>query len=344
MFSPGGLGSCETLYKARFTDAVIEALERKLDLRRHYGTHDQQHPPRHALGPVGLLRWRRGDRRRCARAGLRCRRTGPTPGSPATASCAASRRDRGSVDIHACGQSPATVRSRWSTDYWHAVSPARRRAEHARCSPPRSPKRPRSHRHRRAVHLSPTRSASAPSTSAPPWMISSARARPTRRGQPLRAAAAGDDAERAPPAAEHGAFRAARAACRRLPRLAAAAAHAPSTTALVAFGIVRNRSHIAWKMPSSSPGRPARLPRQLEDELHVGVGDEEVGVRRVDDHHAHVVVRRRAPRRSEPGRASSCEVEQVDRRVVDRHPARCRRRPPPATCRARRPSPHRRRG
>ena len=37
VFSPGGLGSCETLYKARFTDAVIDALEHKVDLRRHYG-------------------------------------------------------------------------------------------------------------------------------------------------------------------------------------------------------------------------------------------------------------------------------------------------------------------
>jgi len=37
VFSPGGLGSCESLYKARFTDAVIDALERKVELRRHYG-------------------------------------------------------------------------------------------------------------------------------------------------------------------------------------------------------------------------------------------------------------------------------------------------------------------
>jgi glutathione synthase len=37
VFSPGGLGSCEGLYKASFTDAVIEALEHKVDLRRHYG-------------------------------------------------------------------------------------------------------------------------------------------------------------------------------------------------------------------------------------------------------------------------------------------------------------------
>ena len=37
VFSPGGLGSCETLYRAKFTDVVIGALERKVDLRRHYG-------------------------------------------------------------------------------------------------------------------------------------------------------------------------------------------------------------------------------------------------------------------------------------------------------------------
>jgi glutathione synthase len=37
VFSPGGLGSCETLYRAKFTDTVIDALERKVELRRHYG-------------------------------------------------------------------------------------------------------------------------------------------------------------------------------------------------------------------------------------------------------------------------------------------------------------------
>jgi glutathione synthase len=36
VFSPGGLGSCENLYKAKFTDAVIDALERKVELRGHY--------------------------------------------------------------------------------------------------------------------------------------------------------------------------------------------------------------------------------------------------------------------------------------------------------------------
>lgn len=38
VFSPGGLGSCESLYKTRFTDAVIESLERKVEVRRHHGT------------------------------------------------------------------------------------------------------------------------------------------------------------------------------------------------------------------------------------------------------------------------------------------------------------------
>ena len=37
VFSPGGLGSCESIYKAKFTDAVIDSLEQKVDLRRHYG-------------------------------------------------------------------------------------------------------------------------------------------------------------------------------------------------------------------------------------------------------------------------------------------------------------------
>jgi glutathione synthase len=36
VFSPGGLGSCEKLYKARFTDAVIDALEHKAALAVHY--------------------------------------------------------------------------------------------------------------------------------------------------------------------------------------------------------------------------------------------------------------------------------------------------------------------
>jgi glutathione synthase len=37
VFSPGGLGSCEGLYKAKFTDVVIDALEHKVGVRRHYG-------------------------------------------------------------------------------------------------------------------------------------------------------------------------------------------------------------------------------------------------------------------------------------------------------------------
>jgi glutathione synthase len=37
VFSPGGLGSCESLYKTSFTDVVIDALEHKVALRSHYG-------------------------------------------------------------------------------------------------------------------------------------------------------------------------------------------------------------------------------------------------------------------------------------------------------------------
>jgi glutathione synthase len=37
VFSPGGLGSCERLYNIQFTEAVIGDLERKVELRRHYG-------------------------------------------------------------------------------------------------------------------------------------------------------------------------------------------------------------------------------------------------------------------------------------------------------------------
>jgi len=37
VFSPGDLGTCESIYKAKFTDAVIDALEHKVELRRHYG-------------------------------------------------------------------------------------------------------------------------------------------------------------------------------------------------------------------------------------------------------------------------------------------------------------------
>ena len=36
VFSPGGLGNCETLYGVKFTDAVIDALEHKVDLQGHY--------------------------------------------------------------------------------------------------------------------------------------------------------------------------------------------------------------------------------------------------------------------------------------------------------------------
>ena len=37
VFTPGGLGSCQQLYDVDFTQPVIEALERKVELRAHYG-------------------------------------------------------------------------------------------------------------------------------------------------------------------------------------------------------------------------------------------------------------------------------------------------------------------
>jgi len=37
VFSPGGLGSCQTLYKVNFCDVVIDALEHKVALQQHYG-------------------------------------------------------------------------------------------------------------------------------------------------------------------------------------------------------------------------------------------------------------------------------------------------------------------
>ena len=39
VFSPGGLGSCQKLYGVNFADAVVAALERKVDLRPHCGPH-----------------------------------------------------------------------------------------------------------------------------------------------------------------------------------------------------------------------------------------------------------------------------------------------------------------
>jgi glutathione synthase len=38
VFSPGGLGSCQRLYGPNFAEAVITALERKVELRKHYGS------------------------------------------------------------------------------------------------------------------------------------------------------------------------------------------------------------------------------------------------------------------------------------------------------------------
>ena len=40
VFSPGGLGTCQQLYGHDFCEVVIADLERKVELRRHYGTAD----------------------------------------------------------------------------------------------------------------------------------------------------------------------------------------------------------------------------------------------------------------------------------------------------------------
>ena len=37
VFSPGGLGSCQALYDVSFAEPVIDALERKVEIRQHYG-------------------------------------------------------------------------------------------------------------------------------------------------------------------------------------------------------------------------------------------------------------------------------------------------------------------
>ncbi len=37
VFSPGGLGSCQSLYGVDFAPAIIEDIERKVSIRRHYG-------------------------------------------------------------------------------------------------------------------------------------------------------------------------------------------------------------------------------------------------------------------------------------------------------------------
>ena len=39
VFSPGGLGSCQKLYGVDFADAVVAALERKVEMRSHSGPH-----------------------------------------------------------------------------------------------------------------------------------------------------------------------------------------------------------------------------------------------------------------------------------------------------------------
>ena len=42
VFSPGGLGSAQSLYDVNFAPAIIEELERKVNIRRHYPEIDNQ--------------------------------------------------------------------------------------------------------------------------------------------------------------------------------------------------------------------------------------------------------------------------------------------------------------
>jgi glutathione synthase len=43
VFSPGGLGSAESLYDVNFADAVVESLERKVELNNHYPRQLENH-------------------------------------------------------------------------------------------------------------------------------------------------------------------------------------------------------------------------------------------------------------------------------------------------------------
>ena len=62
----------------------------------------------------------------------------------------------------------------------------------------------------------------------------------------------------------------------------------PRSTAIVAFGIVRNASHIAWNGLSSVGGGGS--VGNVRISADVEVGDEEVGVRRAEHDDADVVV------------------------------------------------------
>ena len=92
----------------------------------------------------------------------------------------------------------------------------------------------------------------------------------------------------------------------------------PSITAMVAFGIVRKRSTIAWK-PLSSDVASRVVGGQRRDERDVGVGGEELGVGGVEDHDAYGVVGLHFAAEAVE-LDDEREVEEVDRRMVDRRP------------------------
>ena len=87
--------------------------------------------------------------------------------------------------------------------------------------------------------------------SSQPRITSSARPRPTRRGSRCVPLPPGNDAERHLGLRQHRAPERREAHVERQHELAAAAARRPSILAIVAFGMVRKRSTIAWKKPSS---------------------------------------------------------------------------------------------
>ena len=91
----------------------------------------------------------------------------------------------------------------------------------------------------------------------------------------------------------------------------------PLISAIVALGIVRNRSHIWWNGFGVDSRSRLALRRELQDRLDVEVRDEEVGVRAAQNEHLHIGVGfdfRGQPHQLEVER----DRHDVDRRRVDR--------------------------
>ena len=93
----------------------------------------------------------------------------------------------------------------------------------------------------------------------------------------------------------------------------------PSMTAMVACGRVRNCSVTAWNADSSSCSDVSSVGSPC-NQFDVRVRDEEFGIGRVDDQHAHLVVGRDLLRQA-ADLSQQRQVQQVDRRMVDGRPA-----------------------